>query len=73
MKNYDTNALLKDKFNETYNEINFLFVFKYMSDYVDVDKSSKLNKFYMKDELRSFKLFHLSDSQDRYFDIKYLD
>ena len=53
MKNYDTNALLKNKFNETYNAINFLFVFKYMSDYVDVDKSSELSKFYTKDEFIS--------------------
>ena len=73
MKNYDTNALLKNKFNETYNAINFLFVFKYMSDYVDVDKSSNLSKFYMKNELRFFKLFHFSNSQNRYFDIKYLN
>lgn len=45
---YETDALLEDFFQTTFNAANFLYVWKYMDGYLDVDKGSELGKFYMK-------------------------
>ena len=46
---------------KTFNVISFLYVFKYIKKYVDVDKSFELEKSYMQDisNYRFFKLFQL--------------
>ena len=41
------NDLLESHFVKTFNATNFVYVFKYMNEYLDVDKSSELEKFYM--------------------------
>lgn len=38
-------------FVKSYNVINFLFVWHYMNDYVDVERSLKLGQFYMKSKI----------------------
>ena len=43
------NDLLKSHFVKTFNVTNFVYVFKYMNEYLNVDKNSELEKFYMQD------------------------
>lgn len=47
-KQYDTNTLLHAVFTKTFNASTFLHVWNYMDQYVDVDGSSELGKYFMK-------------------------
>ena len=53
------NDLLESHFVKTFNVINFVYVFKYMNEYLDVDKSSELEKFYMQN-ISNYLLFNWS-------------
>lgn len=58
MINYKTEDLLFPFFNEKYNASNFLYVWYFMDDYVDVEQSSDLGKYFIKSELLCSKLKH---------------
>lgn len=53
LNDFETDTLLEKFFAEQFNASNFLYVYKFMDGYVDVDKSSDLGRYYMKGKIKS--------------------